>query len=241
MLWYFKNKQSFDYPSNELINNSLTQRFRNSVYENSNEMELYYALQYMKENNISALSVVFPIEDLSVNYGQEGDINKEFCDSNNIHYRYENRSGGCMVLFPGNIITLDVYPTDNFLRQHAYLNELVDYLKSKNINATTNNNDLMIDGKKIIGAVSETLPKPYKGWVYFAVSISINADSDLIDQICLKPMNKVPGTLSNYGITTEEIFNWTLDWFERNKYIGEDIEWPEEIEEEDEEIEEEEI
>ena len=88
MLWYFKNKQSFDHPSNKLIDNSLTQRFRNSVYENSNEMELYYALQYMKENNISALSVVFPIEDLSVNYGQEGDINKEFCDSNNIHYRY---------------------------------------------------------------------------------------------------------------------------------------------------------
>ena len=140
MLWYFKNKQCYEYPLNQILNNSLTQRFHKSVYENSNEMELYYALYYMKENFIPALSVIFPIEDLSVNYGVENDINKEYCDNNNIHYRFEQRTGGCMVLFPGNIITLDVYPADNFLKQHAFMHDFVDYLQTKGINATTNNN-----------------------------------------------------------------------------------------------------
>ena len=218
MIWYFNNKkQSFEYPLNKEIGNPLTKRFCKSVYENSNEMELYYMLQYMKENSINKLSVVFPIIDLSVNYGNEDDINREFCDKNNIHYRYENRSGGCMVFFPNNIITLDIYPTDNFLRQHKYLNDLVEYLKRKGINATTDNNDLMIDNKKIIGAVSENLPAPYNDWVYFGTAISINSDAELIDKICKKPMKKIPGSLSDYGITTKEIIDFTLRWFRENE------------------------
>lgn len=219
MLWYFKNKQCYEYPLNQILNNSLTQRFHKSVYENSNEMELYYALYYMKENFISALSVIFPIEDLSVNYGVENDINKEYCDNNNIHYRFEQRSGGCMVLFPGNIITLDVYPADNFLKQHAFMHDFVDYLQTKGINATTNNNDLIINGKKVIGSLSEMLPEPYKGWMYFALSVSINIDENLISNVCTKNSVKTPGALSDYGITTEEVMNWLLEWFDAHKYI----------------------
>jgi len=215
MLWYFKNKQAYEYPQQE-ITNDLTDRFRNSVYEDSNEMELYYALQYMKLNFISSLSVVFPIEDLSVNYGNDNDINKEYCNNHNIHYRYENRSGGCMVLFPGNIITLDVYPGDNFLRQHKFVGDFVEWLKSKGIQATTDNNDVMIDNKKVIGTVSQTLPIPYKGWIYFAVQISINADPLLIGEICTKASSKMPNALSRYGITTEEVMDWVLEWFNAN-------------------------
>lgn len=217
MIWYFKNKTAYNYPSNKLINNLLTQRFHKSLYESSNEMELYYALQYMKDNNISNLSVVFPIEDFSINYGNEKDINKNFCDINNLHYRYENRGGGTIVFFPGNIVTCEIFTTNNFLRQHKFLNDCVEWLKKKGLNATTNNNDLLIDGKKIIGAISETLPEPYKDWVYFGLSISINSDPDLINQICTKPMIKVPGALSDYGLTTEEVMNWTLEWFNANQ------------------------
>lgn len=218
MLWYFNNKQSYEYPNNQIINNSLSRQFRNSVYEDSEEMELYYSLEYMKNNNISALSVIFPLKDLSVNYGGQNDINKDFCDNNNIHYRYEERKGGCMVLFPGNIIIQDVFPTDNFLRQHQFNNDFINWLKEKGINANTDNNDVMIGGKKVIGAVSTMLPEPYEGWVCFLASISINSDSELINQICTKPMKKIPGALSDYGITTEEVMQWTLDWFDKHQY-----------------------
>lgn len=218
MVWYFNNEQAYEYPTNQIIDNLLTQRFHKSLYENSNEMELYYALQYMKENNIQNLSVIFPIKDFSINYGNENDINHEFCTVNNLHYRYENRSGGTMVFFPGNIVTCEIFTTDNFLRQHQFLNDFVNWLKIKNINATTNNNDLLIDNKKVIGAVSETLPEPYNNWVYFGLSISINSNSELINQICTKPMKKIPGALSDYGITTDEVMEWTLDWFDKHQY-----------------------
>lgn len=218
MIWYFKDEIAYNYPSEQEVSNDLTKRFHKSVYEDSNEMELYYSLNYMKEHSIPALSVVFPLEDLSVNYGTANDINKEFCDNNNIHYRYEERSGGCMVLFPGNIIIQDVYPTNNFLRQHAFTNDFVNWLIEKGINATTDNNDVMVDNKKIIGTVSYTLQEPYRGWVYFLASISINVDSDLISNICTKNSTKIPGALSTYGITTDEVMEWTLNWFNEHQY-----------------------
>lgn len=218
MIWYFNNERAFQYPSGQKIDNALKRRFNNSVYEDSDEMELYYSLWYMRRYDIPALTVVFPIDVLSANYGNMNDIDKEFCDANDIKYRYENRSGGCMVLFPGNIIVQDVYPTDNFLRQHGFLNDLVEYLQAKGINAITNNNDLMIDGKKMVGAVSETLPEPYKGSVFFGLSISINSDPELISKICTKESEKVPGALSDYGITTEDMMKFTLDWFDSHRY-----------------------
>lgn len=221
MIWYFKNKQSYKYPSNQLINNTLTWRFQKSVYEHSEEMELYKSFQDMKNLNIPALSVILPLNELSVNYGNLEDINKDFCDANNIIYRFENRGGGCMVLFPGNIITHDVYPTDNFLRQHAFCKDFVDWLATKNILASTNNNDVMIEDKKIIGTVSYVLPEPYLGWTYFLSSISINSDTELIKNICTKPSIKTPGALSDYGITTEEVMEWVLNWFNNHKYEDE--------------------
>lgn len=216
MLLYFKDKNFYEYP-NTIVSNELTDRFYKSVYTNSSEMELYYALTYMKEHSISVLSAIFPITELSVQYGREEDINKEFCDNNHIHYRYEERGGGCMVLCPDTIIFLDIYPTDNYLRQHSFVNEFVKWLKQKGIDAFTNNNDVMIGNKKVIGTISEILPKPYNNWVYFGAVISINSDPDLINQICTKPMIKVPGALFDYGLTTEEVMNWTLEWFNANQ------------------------
>lgn len=40
---------------------------------------------------------------------------------------------------------------------------------------------------------------------------------NLINQICTKPMIKVPGALSDYGLTTEEVMNWMLEWFNANQ------------------------
>ena len=219
MLWYFKNKKCYEYPSNILIDNSLSQRFYNSVYENSSEMEFYYSLAYMKNNNIPALTAVFPINELSVNYGGQLDINKNFCDKNGIHYRYLERKGGCMVFFPGNIIIEDVFPIDNQLRQHKYVQDFVQWLGTKSIIAGTNNNDVLINGKKVIGTTSAMLPFPYEEYVYLFISISINSNAELIDKICTKPMNKIPGALSDYGITTEEVMKWTLNWFNSHQYI----------------------
>lgn len=219
MLWYFKNRQAYDYSTSQLINNTLTSRFHKCIYEQSDEMELYYSLNYMKENNIPAITVVCPLEELSVNYGNNNDINKKYCDSHSILYRYENRSGGCMVLFPGNIIIHDVRPAITFTLQYQFLEDFANWLKSLNIdNVEATGNDVLINDKKVIGAVSESLLGPYLGLMFCGISISINSDIELIDNICTKEMVKIPGALSDYGITTEEVMQWTLDWFDKHQY-----------------------
>lgn len=213
MIWYFKDNKCYEYPSNQQVTNSLTDRFHQSVYENSDEMEIYYSLQYIKDNLISNLSVVFPLDKLSVNYGFNNDINFEFCNKNNIHYRYEERGGGCMVLFPGNIIIQDVYRGFDLERLNQFMRDFTEWLEIHGLNAICNGNDVLIDENKIMGTVGYVLPNPYNGWTYFLVSISINSNFDLINNICLKPTLKLPGALSDYGITTEEVMNWTLNWF----------------------------
>ena len=45
--------------------------------------------------------------------------------------------------------------------------------------------------------------------------IGINTNLDHIKAICRKPMKKVPKGLSEYGITTEEVEQWFLDFCEK--------------------------
>lgn len=218
MIWFFNKGICYDFISNQKISNDLTKRFHNSVYENSSEMELWFALEYMKKNDINKLSVVLPIDELSVQYGDQNDFNKEYCDENNILYRYERRQGGCMVLFPNNILIFDIRPVEEYQITTSFETDFVSFLQNKHLNADIDKNDILIDNKKIMGQVAFPLPSPCEGLLYLGAQISINSDSELINQICTKPMKKIPGALSDYGITTEEVMQWTLDWFDRHQY-----------------------
>lgn len=219
MIWFFKNGICYDYLLNQEISNDLTKRFYNSVYENSTEMELWFALEYMKKNNINKLSVVFPIDELSVQYGDQQDFNKIYCNENNILYRYERRRGGCLVLFPNNILTLDIRPVEEQQIVKNFEGDFALFLQNKGLEVDIDKNDILVDNKKIVGQVAFPLPSPCEGLLYFGTQISINSDSELIDKICTKPMNKVPGALIDYGITTSEVMNWMLDWFNKNQHV----------------------
>lgn len=219
MIWFFKNGICYDYLLNQEISNDLTKRFYNSVYENSTEMELWFALEYMKKNNINKLSVVFPIDELSVQYGDQQDFDKTYCDENNILYRYERRQGGCLVLFPNNILTLDIRPVEEQQIVRNFEGDFALFLQNKGLEVDIDKNDILVDNKKIVGQVAFPLPSPCEGLLYFGTQISINSDSELIDKICTKPMNKVPGALIDYGITTSEVMNWMLDWFNKNQHV----------------------
>lgn len=215
MIWYFSDEIAYEFPSNTFVSNALTKRYHKSVYETSDEMEIYYALAWMKRNNVDKMSVAFPIKDLSVQYGDDMDVNMDYCKKEGIHCRYEKRPGGSLVLFPGNIIFLDINPVESPRRFMRFTQDFIRYLKDNGIDAELDGNDIMVDGKKVVGAISTALPEPYDGWVYFGASISINSDAELIDKICTKPMEKVPGALSDYGLTTTDVMQFILDWFYR--------------------------
>lgn len=220
LLYIDKDKSFIDYESKKVISNSLTDAFKYSVYEDSDEMLLMYSLKYMKDNAIDNVTVVFPLDTLTVNYGNANDIDKEYCDLHGIQCRYENRSGGAMVLFPENIIVHDVRPAITFETQYSFMDRLVEYFKSKGLNATTSRNDILIDGNKVVGAVSDMLKGTYEGMMFFGLSISIHADPELVSRICMKPSVKPAGALSDYGITHEEMFDYILQWFDEHRYNG---------------------
>lgn len=213
MLWYYKNKQSFLYPSRENYIDELTELTRKKHYENSQEDSIIPSINFMRSNNISNAACVVPIEDLTVNYGNQNDINADFCEKNNIPTFYINRDGGAIVLFPGNIAIDAVYTTVSYQMIFDFLSDFKKFLRNKNIEAVISGNDLLADNKKVIGAIGQVLPEPFLGLTYMGFSISINSDPDLINKICTKEMVKIPGALSDYGITTEEIMEWTLNWF----------------------------
>ena len=80
-------------------------------------------------------------------------------------------------------------------------------MKEKKINVIIADNDLLIDGKYKCGSYSS---RRFNDILYTAVHISIRADVDMIHSICLKPMNKLPKGLSEFGITTDEIKNFII-------------------------------
>lgn len=76
----------------------------------------------------------------------------------------------------------------------------VKWLTSKGLNATTEKNDVLVDGYKVCGMCVNR----YGRVDYSCGFIGINTNLDDIRAICRKPMVKVPRGLSEYGITTAE-------------------------------------
>lgn len=217
MLWYYNNKQSYIYPSREPYSDELTELTRKKHYENSQEDSIVPSLIYMWRHGIENAACVVPIEDLSVNYGRDGDIDFDYCDEHGIPYFFIDRKGGAIVLFPGSIAVDAIYSVPSCNMAMMFLEDMVQFLEMRGINASIEGNDLMVDGKKIVGAVGQPLPTPFDGYSYMGFSISINSDAELIDRICTKPMEKVPGALSDYGITTQEVMDFLLVWFDTHR------------------------
>ena len=61
------------------------------------------------------------------------------------------------------------------------MKKIVDYLKSKGLNATTDGNDLMLDGVYKCGSHSS---RRYGNILYSAFHVSVGMDLDNIKNIC---------------------------------------------------------
>lgn len=139
-------------------------------------------------------------------------MNKEFLESNNIETVRLGNAGGCIVAFPDNLevgyFSKDV--DDTFIERLTH--KTVDYLKSKGLNATLDNNDILIDETYKVFSTSKAT---YDETLLFGgVHVSINCDAELVDKICTKPMKKIPKGLSDYGITSAEMFNLIVGMYE---------------------------
>ena len=111
--------------------------------------------------------------------------------------------GGSLVNFHGDLsLVLTTWGHIDF--GERLFTATADYLRGKGIDVSTDNNDVLADGKKVMSWARATTKD---GWVQSAAHFSVNTDLDLIRQICTKPMAKEPGALSKYGVTADDLYD----------------------------------
>lgn len=156
----------------------------------------------------------------SVSFGSENDVNLEYIKEHNIPIFDQNRRGGTIVHSKGSITIGFIYTVGNYgykpLRK--MFNAFYRYLLLHGISASIEKNDLLIEGYKVASCVSKLDGENYN-LGYEGIQFSTTLDLDLIKKICLKPMEKVPRALSDYGFDTERIMDWIKRYLKANLNI----------------------
>ena len=93
-----------------------------------------------------------------------------------------------------------------------FVASFLEWLKGKGLNAEYVRNDVLVDGYKVCGLCVT----PYGRIDYTAGFIGIHTNLDHIKAICRKPMAKVPKGLSEYGIATEDVEQWWIEFCKNN-------------------------
>lgn len=136
-------------------------------------------------------------------------FDEDYCKSNNIKVLHLLNMGGVIVSSAGDI-QLGHFSKDTYNDFSTKLLEKIrDYLCSRGLNAVIHHNDILVDGYKVCGCASVI----YDGIKYTVFQISINVNIENIKAICLKPMNKTPKGLMEFGVTKQDIEN-LIDGFE---------------------------
>lgn len=149
-------------------------------------------------------TVIVLADELYVLNGQN-DYNKEFCESNNLTILNTHPMGGTIINFAGDICIGNYQPIHNDFGDD-FLKKLQDFLKQKGIESIIADNDLLINGIYKIASYMSNYTK--ERCLYTAIHISINMDIELIRDICLKPMNKIPKGLNDFGINHEDVMGF---------------------------------
>lgn len=108
-----------------------------------------------------------------------------FVEANNLPVIQFGNGGGCMVAFPGN---LEVGHFSKDL-ENTYGKEVerrvVDFLTTKGLNVTVDNNDVLVDGTYKVFSFARA---QYNWLMFTGLHFSVTCDADLVDKVCTKPM-----------------------------------------------------
>lgn len=143
----------------------------------------------------------------SVLVSATSEIDRDACTELGYEIMETQHSGGAVVVSKGDVSVI-IFGDMGNTYMPDFASYLVDKYKAKGLDATMDGNDVLIDGHKISG-LSATR---YGDIKYSTIHIGINTNLDHIKAICKKPMVKVPKGLSEYGITTEEVEQWFIEF-----------------------------
>lgn len=137
--------------------------------------------------------------------GTLDDCDEAYCMENNIKMINVQHAGGTIVLTKSAIGYAFLSKDRGHAIQNDICNKFVKLLKRRGLNAEYKDNDILIDGYKVGSVGTKDLPN---GLVYTPIQFSIDNDVELISKICLKPMDKIPKGLSDFGVTREDVLKF---------------------------------
>ena len=106
--------------------------------------------------------------------------------------------GDCIVMFPGDLVI--TWKSEKRLLTRL-LSDILECLKSYDMDVYMNGNDVMMNGCKLFGTMSTEL----SGIRYEGMFISFNSDINIIQDVCKKQMNKRPLGISDKRIRADLI------------------------------------
>ena len=174
-----------------------------------NHKDAYEHLKYIFKTQTEDVFAAI-ISETVVHYGEDGgfDINKALELKLPVYNLY--KKGGAMVTSPGDIVYC-FFLKQNLPNLNKDLREFIaNKLNKRGIKTEITSNDLLVNDKKCFGFMKNEIGKMY----FIGGHISIDCNLELIKEVCIKPMEKVPGGLSQYHITTEDVIGWLNEfWF----------------------------
>ena len=163
------------------------------------------------ENGLHRIGYVVTEKPVAIVH-RETQVDEDVCDMLGYEIVESFNNAGTIVSNAGDILIGHMAEPDNGWYD-GFIEYFITWLRGKGLNAEFVSNDILVDGYKVCGmCVTRYGRIDYTGGI-----ISMNVNLDHIKAICKKPMNKVPKGLSEYGITTEEVEQMFVSFYNNYK------------------------
>lgn len=145
--------------------------------------------------------------DQTVVYHGSEEYNREYCETNNIPVIEHYSNGGTLIASDGELSIGVCMPYFEGLSGEYMLNKLKKIFDKYYDDVIVDNNDILIEGKKVCGSTVYPTIEVFG----FIAQFSFDDKSDLISAICRSSnSNKIPGYITK--LTREELRQEILQW-----------------------------
>lgn len=136
--------------------------------------------------------------------GQLPTLDLDKCERRGLYVGMGQYLGGSIVNMPGDL-SICITTWGGSELAPGIVDKLAAWLEGRGLSISRDENDVLLDGKKVLSWARATTRE---GWCQSVIHCSIGPmDLDLVREICTKPMEKVPGSLGEYGVTAEELWS----------------------------------
>lgn len=142
----------------------------------------------------------------------EKQINTEYCEQNNIPIKNYGTFGGSIVVSPGDYSIAILLPSSIDVNNNFFLGNIANILKKYFSNVIIDNNDILIDNKKILGSAAYSNER----YFFFVAHFSFSSNRELIQNICgnISDDGKQPGYIDSNILSVEQLKEELLKWLQ---------------------------